>query len=36
MDRDHLEPGDGLYEDQRRLQALLRRANGDTASSDGR
>lgn len=36
MDRDHLEPGDGLHKDQRRLQALLRRANGDTAPSDGR
>ena len=36
MDRDHLESGDGLHEDQRRLQALLRRANGDTAPRDGR
>lgn len=36
MDRHYLEPSDGLHEDQRQLQALLRRANDDTAPSDGR
>ena len=31
----HLEPGDGLHEDQPGLQALLRRTDGEEAQSDG-
>ncbi len=31
-----MEPGHGLHENQRRLQALLRRANGNTAPRHGR
>ena len=35
VDRGHVEPGDGLHEDQPGLRALLRGADGETAAGDG-
>ena len=35
MNRLHLEPRHGLYEDQRGVQELLRGADGEAAARDG-